>query len=443
MLDGADKVIVALSGGSDSMALLGILCSLREKLNIEIEAAHVNHCLRGADSDNDESFVRQWCRENGIKLHTFRAQVAAVAEETGESVEEAGRRIRYDFFSKIAGDGKIATAHNLSDRIETFIFNFTRGAGLKGLCSIPPVRGNIIRPLIECSKEDIEYYCKSNEIPYVTDKTNADVAYSRNRIRHNVVSELKIINPSFEECALRCIDILNEDEACLNELAVEQLKKLKRPEGYDAAGIAALPMSLSNRVISLIIEKEAGINAEGSLIRQIKTAADSFALSGLGKTIQLPQNRFMRIRRGFIEFPQDVTPLDKELQLETGLNEFGLFTIELSFSNNNIDCSQNISNDFAVYNIDCDKIIGNLTARSRNASDALRIPKRNVTKSLRKLQNEKGISPELRLIAPVITDDEGIVAAYLCGVDERVAVTSQTENILRIIITEGRKADND
>ena len=219
MLPEGGRVIAALSGGSDSMAMLTALLMLRERYSFTLEAAHVNHCLRGEQADSDERFVRDFCEKQGIKLHVLRADVAAEAKKNGEGLEEAGRRVRYAFFDSLGEDAVIATAHNLSDKVETFLFNFARGSALRGLCSIPAVRGRIIRPIIDCTKDEILRFCKENSIEFVTDATNSDIKYSRNRIRHTVIPQLKSVNPAFERSAGGCMELLAQDEELLTQTA--------------------------------------------------------------------------------------------------------------------------------------------------------------------------------------------------------------------------------
>ena len=146
------RVVVGFSGGSDSAALLSILRELSGELGIELTAAHVNHGIRGAEAERDEAFVRTFCAERNIPLRVARYDVPEICKTTGESVEECGRRLRYEFFASVDPGALIATAHNLDDCAETFFLNLARGTGLRGLCGIPPVRDNIVRPLIDCSK---------------------------------------------------------------------------------------------------------------------------------------------------------------------------------------------------------------------------------------------------------------------------------------------------
>lgn len=195
MLKNGEKVLVAFSGGADSTALVCVLKSL----GFAVCAAHINHCLRGADADSDQEFVQHFCEKNGIECYVKKVSVKKYAEQNHLSCEEAGRVIRYEFFNEIAAKNdicKIAVAHNKSDSVETSIFNFIRGASSGGLKGILPVNGNIVRPLIECAREEIEEYLSFKNTSFVTDKTNFENEYSRNRIRNIIIKDMEKINPS-------------------------------------------------------------------------------------------------------------------------------------------------------------------------------------------------------------------------------------------------------
>ena len=204
MIPKGSRVLVAVSGGADSMSLLNWLFENRGLYKAEIFAAHFNHGLRGGESDRDERFVRDFCEEKGIPLETGGADVASYARENGLGTEEAARNLRYGFLEKTAeklGCGLIATAHNSDDNAETVLFNLARGSGMKGICGIPPVRGNIIRPLLGTTRAEIE------------------------EIRHKVMPVLKEINPGFSASVLRMGTLLREDDAVLDALAEELIRK--------------------------------------------------------------------------------------------------------------------------------------------------------------------------------------------------------------------------
>lgn len=435
------RVIVALSGGSDSMSLLYVLLSLRSELGFTLEAAHVNHCLRGELALRDEIFVRETCENLGIECHVLRADVAAAAKERGLSEEEAGRDIRYAYFRSLGDDAVIATAHNLNDRAETFLFNFTRGASLKGLCSIPPVRDNIIRPVIECSKDEILAYCKENSIKYMTDDTNSDVTYSRNRIRHRVLTELKAINPGFEACAARCIDSLNEDEAYLREQADSVYGNSVCDGGYKIPALAGAPAPLRKRAIALIISENTGITPDSSDINSVNDLVASYASSG-GSSAELTGGYRVRTRAGILEFPASQGVKPGETELIPGENTFGDYTVTLSEISAGEYSKLKKQKNTGVFFADADKLTGRLIARPRLEGDEIKPAGRGVTKSVRRLQNECRVPPEMRETSPVICDSSGIVAVTFCALSERVKAQADSRRILKIEIKHS-KGDTD
>ena len=196
MLTNGDCVIVGLSGGADSVLLLTLLVELREEYSLRITAAHINHGIRGEESDSDEEFARSYSRSLGVDFLSFHEDVPKAAEASGLSLETAGRDIRYNCFNKAMksrGANKIAVAHNRNDNAETVLMNICRGTGLPGLCGIPPVRGPIIRPLIETGRAEIESYLSERHIPYCTDSTNFSDNITRNRVRIKLIPEIESV----------------------------------------------------------------------------------------------------------------------------------------------------------------------------------------------------------------------------------------------------------
>lgn len=425
------KVIVALSGGSDSMALLSALISAKNELGIKsLCAAHVNHCLRGKEADDDEAFVVDFCNKNDVEVHTLKADVAAIAKEKGLSFEEAGREVRYSFFSSLGDENSvIATAHNADDRAETFLFNFTRGSSLRGLCSIPPTRGNIIRPLIDCSKREILNFCESNSIPFVTDRTNADVSYSRNRIRHNVITELSVVNPSFVSSAVRCIEAVNEDEAYLSAVAKDLVSDAKRETGYDALTLFKAPLPIMKRAVVQIVESETGITPENNSLKKICSLLESGGVTVINGSLTV------RVRKGILDFPSSEDEACSPVELINGENTFfGKTVLYKKINKEETDNLQNVFKGAMVYFLDCGKINGKIYFRSRSAGDRITLKSRKCTKSLKKLFNELEIPPEKRNSVAVFCDDSGVVAVEGCGVDARIAPDNNTKETAAILI---------
>ena len=195
LIAAGDRVLCAVSGGADSMAMLWCLHSLREELSISVCAVHFNHRLRGAESDRDEAFVRAFCAEHGIELTVG---TAAVDAYTASGVEETARRLRYAFFETLPCD-KLATAHTADDNAETVLLHLLRGAGLRGLCGIPPRRGRYIRPLLCVTRGQITDYLRQEGIMWVEDSSNAADDCRRNRLRHQVMPLLKLEMPELAD----------------------------------------------------------------------------------------------------------------------------------------------------------------------------------------------------------------------------------------------------
>ncbi len=291
MLQKGDNVVVALSGGADSVALLYTLKTLAKELDISVSACHINHHLRGEESDSDMRYCKELCKKLGIPLTVFDVDIPS-DQQKHESTEECARRLRYDCFAKISAGKKLATAHNCNDNTETLLLNLMRGTGLKGLCGIPPVRGNIIRPLIYCTRDEIERCCEENSLHFVIDKTNLSTDYTRNKVRHLLLPEMLNINGSLHTTITRTMRSLREDSDLLEEMALEALNSAKTDSGYKAAELALLPKPLLSRAVKRILN-EGGI--EPSSLR-IDTA-NELIIKGKGQ-FNPCRGKFFAVKKG-------------------------------------------------------------------------------------------------------------------------------------------------
>lgn len=227
MLAKRDKVVVAFSGGVDSTALIYVLNSLKKELNIKLFAAHLNHKIRGRDSDLDADFARRTAKKLNIPFMLEEFDVPSFAKQNRLNLEDAARRARYEFLEKAAakvGAGRIAVAHNADDNIETFLMRLVRGTGMKGLTGIPPVRGKIIRPLIGLFRREIEGYLRSKKITPRIDRTNYETKYLRNRIRRNLIPALESYNRNIKELLLQSISTANSIQGFVDLEAGRALK---------------------------------------------------------------------------------------------------------------------------------------------------------------------------------------------------------------------------
>ena len=413
-------VTVALSGGADSMALLYVLHSLKEEFGINVEAAHFNHLIRGAEAERDEKFVKEQCKKLGVKLYIGQGDVPAYSKEKGISLETAAREMRYDYLSRVNKDF-VATAHTASDNLETVLFNLTRGTAIEGLCGIPPKRDIFIRPLIYCTREQIENYCAENGIPYVTDSTNLCDDYTRNKIRHSVVPVLKDINPSVEKAAIRMSASLKRDNEQLNKAAEDFLKNSLDEKGLiETAKLSSLDEAIKARVIKKYVgtvTKENNLESVhiDSIINLLKS----------GGRINLPNKWVASISGGKLKLYKSDTA-----------QTISRYVVNMTETTDNfLDSQQNVNNLLLKNSIDCDKIVGQYTVRTRWSGDSIRLKNRGCTKTLNKLYNECNVPIEERDAIPVIADEKGVIWIYGIGVAHRCAVGENSKRIL-IINTE-------
>lgn len=228
MLNQDDHIVLGLSGGADSVSLLYVLLDLKKIYNFKITAVHVNHLLRGEESQRDEDFVINLCHNLSVDLEVFKHPILEESKKLKLSVEEAGRLIRYNSFKEVLNKkiaNKIAVAHNSNDQAETLLMNFFRGSGLKGLSGIPAVRGNIIRPLIECSRQLIEGYCKENNINYIFDSSNGSLDYTRNKVRLELLPYIiKEFNFNVVDTLSRSAEIFSSEDEYIHNLSLEAYK---------------------------------------------------------------------------------------------------------------------------------------------------------------------------------------------------------------------------
>lgn len=402
-----DTVTVALSGGADSVALLYCLYKLKDELGIELNAAHLNHTIRGEEADRDQKFVEQFCESLSVPLFCEKSDVPKYAADNHLSLELAAREVRYDFLSRVAC-GKIATAHTASDNLETLIFNLTRGTALKGLCGIPPKRDNIVRPVIFCTREDIENFCENNGLAFVTDSTNLSDDYSRNKIRHNIIPVLKEINRSVENSAVKTAVSLSEDNTFLERKAHEYIFTYENDGCLSLLNIESLDISIAKRVIiDLFNICYPNISLENSHISEIYNAC----LSGKAK-VNLPSGLYGVVENGMLKFTD-------------GLINQKQFTVNLSET-------ENVNNLFSNNAIDYDMIVGKLEVRTRQEGDKIRLFGSRYTKTLKKLFTEFKIPLDERENLPVLSDQNGVVWVHKIGVSSRCAVTDSTKRIIKI-----------
>lgn len=412
LISSFDKITVALSGGADSVCLLYSLYSLKRELEIELSAAHFNHGIRGEEADRDEEFSRNLCKSLDIPFYSEKGDAISYAKQSGKSLETAARELRYDFLSRVS-EGKIATAHTASDNIETMLFNLARGTSLDGIKGIPPKRDNIIRPLILCSREEIENYCRQNSLSFVTDSTNLSDDCSRNIIRHKIIPVLKEINQSSVYNASKLSVLLNEDSKYLLKTANDEFCRRYISGGLSVENIKDTDKAVFKRVLSLFVKKITGATADFYHIERLVDVCE-----GKIHATELPNGFSARLQ-------------GKRLVLSDKKPENTVFLTETEIiSAEKFKSLKKIHELFLNNAVDYDKIVGKLKRIERNSNDTVKLANSNSTKTLKKLLTEKKISLCDRENLPIYADDMGIVWCFCIGTADRVKIDKNTKTVL-------------
>ena len=443
MLEDTDTLLCALSGGADSVCLLHLLLRLSGELGFRLEAAHYHHGIRGAEADRDRDFAAALCRDLSIPLHQGRGDVPAYAAAKGMGLEEAARELRYAFLRETAkslGRCRIATAHQAEDNAETLLLNLCRGAGLRGLCGIPPVREGIIRPLLPAAREEILEYLAEHGLPHVEDSTNALEEGDRNLLRHRVLPVLRELNPEFPRAALAASQLLRQDEEYLCSLAEElagetsQSSALRgkpdaaspeRGGGPGSAGevrfscgrLLSAPEPVASRALRLGAERLEIRLEQKHVAALLELAAGTGGLARLDLPGGLRASRefdLLRLRRG----GNDWEPYD--ILLEPGVWQTVPATGQRVCRVSAGDAA-NVHEKFQIFRFKNSNICGSIHVRPRKIGDTLRIAGRIGEKTLKKWMIEERIPALERDSWPVFADDLGVVAVPGLGTAERAA----------------------
>ena len=399
-----ETVICAVSGGADSVAMLHVLLRLRDELGITVEAAHFNHRLRGAESDRDEEFVRTLCQAWDVRLHTGSGDVFARAGETGESVEEAARKLRYAFFDSLGA--AVATAHTADDNLETVLLNLLRGTGLKGLCGIPETRAGILRPMLSVTRAEIEAYLSENSLSHVEDSTNRADDCVRNRLRHQVIPLLRAENPSLSTTVLRMSALLSQDEAYLQALADDALLRAKAGSGYECALLRALPDALRTRALRTMLSEIHAPKLSGAHIRAVDgllfSADPSARLSLPGGYTAERQYELLFLRR---ETGQETF---SPVRLSVGGSVL-IPALSLRIRAERVEAPAAFSGAGSVLCVK-DSGVSEYLLRPRQTGDSILLP--GGRKTLKKYMIDRKIPASVRERIPVVTDGSRVLAVY-------------------------------
>ena len=415
------SVACALSGGADSICLLACLLEWKQKFHLEVSAVHVQHNLRGAESLRDEQFCTEFCQKLNIPLKIISVDVKAYQQEQHLSLETAARECRYQAFASCKADF-IATAHTASDNLETILFRLARGTGLKGLCGIPPKRGNYLRPLLASSRQEIETFLLEKNFSYITDSTNLEDEYSRNFIRHHIIPALEQVHSHPEQTAFRMAEILNQEEDFLESSAKSAFETCLQPDG-SLKNLQNLHPALQRRCIKLFLEQH-HLKADSC---QILTVQELLAKGGTAELLRGSITAHVSRNSLFLESVRTEIP---EKILKIGENQiFPEFLVKAElFDRKNSEEFEKIYTMFANSALDYDIIKKSAVLHGRKNGLYLKPLNRPHTVSIKKWLQTQPVAQ--RNILHCLSDENGLLWVQNLGIAEHAAVTNATKRML-------------
>lgn len=444
MFDKGDRVIVAVSGGPDSIALLHVLYKLKEELHISLYVAHINHGLRGIESDKDEEYVGKVCKDLNIEFRSKKVDINEISRLRNMSSESAGREVRYEFFKELVkkfSAQKVAIAHNANDQAETILMRIMRGTGMDGLIGIRPVRDNIfVRPLINCTRNEIEQYCLENKLNPRIDKTNLEAIYSRNKVRLQLIPYIQEnFNKDIIQGLNRLSDTIKIDNDYIEAISKEKYKKY-----------------CDTNEEKVIISKEAFLEHESIITRIIRLAIQNLVGNlynferihiydiiriqrcSTGKELNLPGNVYSINNYGDIVITRDkkqnIKARSEEYILGNGVNVIEDANIKVGIRVVNVEEKTDFKHNKWIKYFDYDKIKGDITLRFRRDGDRFTPLGMSGSKKLKDLFIDLKIPKEERNEIPLICFGTSI--AWITGyrVSEIFKVDENTKNILEVKI---------
>ncbi len=448
LLDQNSKIIVGVSGGADSVCLLKVLLEIKDEFNLTLYAVHVNHGLRGCEADKDQSYVEELCKDWEIPVKTYFIDIRALSKKLSISEEEAGREARYKLFNKVlksTDSNYIAVAHNRDDQAETVMLNILRGAGLDGLCGMSMKQGNIIRPLLNISRNQISEYLRNNSIHYCTDSSNVSSEYARNRVRNELFPEIRRlfgINPVNQ--LFRLSNLVGEDRDLLDQVSKSSYDAVVLSDEdnveLSAAGLRSLSNAIAKRIIRLAWERinSSRKNLESVHVDQIITLCQN---NRTGKKVKLKNGIEVLLSYDRLIFTKAGKKYDKPYLYSVNTDGF----TEVKELNATLEAKVLSGNeilhlgDFSTVNesslvqfFDLDKLNGEIVVRSRLDGDRIRPYKSNGQKKLKKFFIDQKVPVEKRNIIPLVALGNRI--AWIVGMrtSEDYRARKDTQKILML-----------
>ncbi len=431
MTEPGDLLVVGFSGGADSTCLLQVLHELEETLQIRLLAVHVHHGIRGGEADRDEAFCRAFCDARNIPYESVYVDAPKHAEESKKTLEEAARDLRYEAFRKIAAShsmghpAKLVVAHHRDDQAETILFHLCRGTGLKGLCGMHPVQQDIIRPLLQVSKQQILKYCEAKKLSYCTDSSNLETAYTRNAIREKVLPLLtNMVNEQSTEHLAKLGEHVLEAETYLTEQTGIIYARCVQPtvNGLLLNGLENLHPYMAGRVIYEAIASALGHAKDVTMEQVERVKGLLLSEKQVGSVETILEGLFARKESdGIYLFRKELS--DEEMPEAPGRLHYEILEPKENFI---------ITNDDYTKFFDYDKLNNDLQLRHRADGDYLVVDAMGHKKSLQRYLIDEKIPNRMRDQIWVLADGSHIVWVIGKRISEAVKVTDQTKKILRV-----------
>lgn len=446
MIASGDRVLVALSGGGDSVALLYSLLQLSQKMGFFVACAHLHHGIRAEEADRDEAFCKALCEKENVLLITRHKDIPAISKQQKQSMELCGREARYAFFDEVSKEHqmtKIATAHHLDDNAETTLLHLVRGCGPEGLRGIEPCRGNIIRPLILVSKSEIGAFLSARGISFVTDSTNLCDDYTRNKIRNRVIPVLEEINPSLAEGIFRMNEVMKQENHFMEQAAKEAYEKMAKEEKNQVSIVLDLfeksHPAIQRRVLQLAYQKLTGRKLKSSLVFLTEGLMSRRIPSRklyLGEVLAKIDYENLIITKKIGE--NIIDPYAFEVHIGTENNEIRHLGYRIQSEVYNFgqvpENVNKIQKKFKVCLFNYDKIYDRVLSRNRKVGDAY-LPLGGIGRRMvKKMMIDAKIPSNQRDFLPVFTCGEDILWVYGLRMNHNYKVTADTKRILKITV---------
>lgn len=418
LLSHGETIAVAISGGKDSVCLLHILLSLKNELNLTVKAVHVDHSIRGKESERDASFVKKLCENLSVPLKVFKVDAVRFSEENHLSLEQSARLLRYQIFDNLLSENyadKIATAHHKNDCFETLLFNIFRGSGLSGASAIKSTNGKIIRPLLSVTREKISEYIEENNLLFVDDSTNLDSAFTRNFIRNELTPKILERFPDAINSSFRFSKIASEEDEFLTELTKTCLEK----KGEDFYLKLSTPTVLFRRA-SIMALKDLGLEKDYEY--QHVLSIENLKNSQSGAVITLPKNITATRQYDYVIFSKN-SPVSISEELPFSVNAFEFNGKKIIITDGDLD------KPYLLF--DKDKIPSGAVIRTRRDGDVF-TKFGGGTKKLKEYFIDKKIPLSQRDSIPIVA--KGNVVYLIIGVEisDLVRVDNDTKTKLKV-----------